>query len=82
MRKYQKTKFKTLASLLKLIGWTQVDLATYLGISESTINSRMVGKSNWNLPEIQKIREKFNKPVEDIFFSDMGTENLYGEGNK
>ncbi|MGL5153281.1 MAG: helix-turn-helix transcriptional regulator [Clostridium sp.] len=47
---------------------TQNQLATYLGISNSTLSLKLNGKSQFTLEEAKKISEILSKDVREIFF--------------
>lgn len=46
---------------------TQVQLAKLLGISVSTLNQKLNGKSDFTIQEAKKISEILNKEVDVIF---------------
>jgi transcriptional regulator with XRE-family HTH domain len=45
------------------------DLAKLLGISVSTLSRKINGESDFNTTEIEKLKEIFKLPYEEIFFS-------------
>ena len=56
---------------MKVFCDTQADLAEFIGISISTFNLRLNGKSEFVMGEIQKIKERYDltpEELNEIFF--------------
>lgn len=60
---------RELKSLRAKYGDTQGDLAEILGITVNTFNSKENGKTSFTVDEAIKISKRYNKPVEEIFFT-------------
>ena len=48
-------------------GETQDDLGKILGVSRTTINNKMTGRSNWKINEIEAICEHYKKGYYELF---------------
>lgn len=59
--------FRKLKGILTMNGMTQQDLANLLGLSASTLNFKINGKTEFTLNEAKKISDYFKMSIEDIF---------------
>ncbi|MBW6408796.1 helix-turn-helix transcriptional regulator [Clostridium weizhouense] len=48
---------------------TQNELSKLLEISISTLNFKINGKSDFSIKEAKKVSKFFNKPIEEIFYT-------------
>lgn len=61
---------------LKVKGYTQDDLATYLGISKQAVSQNLNGKSTFELSNIMMIAEYLDVTVDDILYAGEKRETL------
>ena len=60
-------KYPNLLLEIKRRGETQDDLSELLGISRTTVNFKLSGKSDWTISEIEAICEHYDKDYYDLF---------------
>lgn len=62
--------YSKLKGLMREKGYTQAELARAIGISESTLNLKLSGKSFFKADEILKISSVLDimRPLDDYFF--------------
>lgn len=65
---FKKPLYPNLEVELALVGWSQRDLANYLGVSNDSISKKMRGAIEFKLDEVVKTSQLFNKSVEHLFF--------------
>ena len=75
MRKpmYERLNVRRLKSDMILYGDTQEDLASYLGISPSTLSHKMGGYQCFTLDQMDRIRTRYDMSPEkfvDVFFQE------------
>ncbi len=61
--------YDKLKGLMKENHITQNELAEILGMTVSTLNFKLNGKSDFTIREGKKISELFDKPIDEIFFT-------------
>lgn len=49
-------------------GWTQAELAEYLGVSRQTVVAIETGRYDPSLPLAFRLARLFDKPLEELFF--------------
>lgn len=54
--------------------WSQADLADLLGVSRQTVNAIETERFDPSLPLAFKIARVFDRPIEGIFVSELGTD--------
>lgn len=52
---------------LKRRGWTQQELAEFLGITLCNVNHKLHGKQGWSIQQIKKVCNEFNTTFEYLF---------------
>lgn len=60
-------KYPNLILEIKRRGETQDDLSKLLGISRTTFNFKLQGKSEWTISEIEKICEHYDMNYYELF---------------
>ena len=60
-------KYPNLILEIKRHGETQDDLSKLLGISRTTFNFKLQGKSEWTISEIEKICEHYEMNYYELF---------------
>ena len=48
-------------------GWTQTDLAKFLGLTLSNVNMKLRGKQGWTIAQIKKVCREFDSSFEYLF---------------
>ena len=61
-----------LEKLLAVRGWTSSDLASYLGITQKSVNNKIKRRNEFKYSEILKIRELFPEHKLDYIFAGYG----------
>lgn len=59
--------FRKLKSILIINGMTQQDLANVLNLSNSALNLKINGKSEFTLTQAKRVSDYFKMSIEDIF---------------
>lgn len=65
--KFKKPVYENLEIELAKRGLNYVQFGKLIGVNGRTMNSRMNGKSQFKLPEIDKALELFGKKYEELF---------------
>lgn len=66
--------FPNLMIELKRKKYSQQGLARYIGISESSMQNKLKGRSQFTLPEMRKIQGVFSGCSLDYLFTEYGDE--------
>lgn len=61
--------YDRLKGIMRESNVTQLELATLLDISISTLNHKINGKSDFTINEGKKLSVLFDKPLDEIFFN-------------
>lgn len=48
-------------------GWTQKDLAKFLGLTNANVNMKLRGKQGWTIKQIKDVLKEFDTTFEYLF---------------
>lgn len=60
-------KYPKLIAAMAVKGDTQWTLCDLLGVTRTTIYTRLIGKTEWTIGEIEKLCERYNKDYYELF---------------
>ena len=59
--------YRNVAAEMKRNCETQKDICDFLGITEMTLRKKLLGVTQWNIGEIEKLCEHYNKDYYELF---------------